>query len=60
MLPADVTMPLLYEKIPTQYVFMVNKDGLLRITQVTDIPKQIQFKSEQEARDYVAKYEVQL
>lgn len=52
--------PLIYKTIPTQFVFLVSKDGTLNITQVSDVPKELKFKSEKEARKYIDKYDVQL
>lgn len=39
---------------------MVDTTGLLQIKPVTDVPKEIQFKSEKDARDYVKNYNQQL
>lgn len=46
--------------IPTQHIFMVEKDGTLKIKQVSDIPKEIKFKSQEEAREFVKDYKYQL
>lgn len=52
--------PLYYKLIPVQYVFLVSKDGTLKIKPVSDVPKEIKFKSEKEALEYIKNYKVQL
>ena len=52
--------PLIYKQIKTQYVFMIEKDGLLKIHPTSDIPKEIKFNSVKEARGYVNNYKIQL
>lgn len=56
----NIKYPIIYKKIPTQYAFYVSSDGTLQIKQVTDIPKVIKFKNENEARKYIKNYKVQL
>lgn len=54
------TYPLIYKQLKTQYVFLISKDGTLKIKPVTDIPKQIKFKSVAEAKKYIKNYQEQL
>lgn len=56
----NTTYPIVYKTIPTQYIFLVLKTGLLKITPVTNTPREIQFKDEREAREYIKNYNVQL
>jgi hypothetical protein len=51
---------LYYKQIKTQYVFLLEPDGTLKIKPVTDIPKQIKFKSVAEAKKYIKNYKEQL
>jgi hypothetical protein len=51
---------LYYKQIKTQYVFLLEPDGTLKIKPVTDVPKQIKFKSVAEAKKYIKNYKEQL
>lgn len=55
-----MTSPIIYKQIPTQYAFYVSKDGTLKITPVTDVPKVMKFKGEKEARKFIQNYKIQL
>ena len=52
--------PIVYKMIPTQYGFYVHKDGKLNIIQLSDIPKEMKFKSEAEARKFIKNFKKQL
>lgn len=52
--------PLIYKMIPTQYVFMIDKDGTLNIQQVIDLPKKMKFNSVKEAEEFIKSYDEQL
>lgn len=45
--------PIIYRTIPVQFAFYVHEDGRLQISQCSPVKKEIKFKSEKEARDYV-------
>lgn len=46
--------PIIYKQIPTQYAFLVNKEGSVKVTVVTKL-NDMKFSSEKEARDYIKK-----
>lgn len=50
------TYPLIYKTIPTQYVFLIQDDGLVKIQIVRDIPAQIKLPNLKEAKAYVKNF----
>lgn len=55
-----MTYPIEYKKILVQFAFLVHKDGTLQITPVTKVEREMKFKNDKEARNYVENYHVQL
>lgn len=55
-----MTYPIVYKIIPTQYAFYVHEDGLIQITPVSKIAKELKFGSEKEARKFIKNYKEQL
>lgn len=56
----DITYPIEYKLVPTQYAFYVHRDGTLQITQVTKVEREKKFKSVKEAREFIKNFNVQL
>ena len=46
--------------IPVQFAFLVGKDGTLQIQAVSKLDREIKFKNEKEARNYINNYNEQL
>lgn len=54
------TYPIIYKMIPTQYAFYISEDGTVQIQPITKLPKEMKFATEEEAREYVERYDEQL
>lgn len=47
--------PILYRKIPVQFAFMVHEDGRVQVSMLHPLEKEMKFKSEKEAREFISK-----
>ena len=50
----NMSNPIVYKQIPTQYAFFVEKDGSVKVTIVTKLDN-MKFENEKQARSYIKK-----
>lgn len=60
MITEKTTYPIEYKVVPVQHAFLVSSDGTLQIRQVTKVEREMKFKSEREAREFIRDYKIQL